>query len=87
MAEASAEPAEPLIPLYGFLEGDTIGLLMLGHGSDTVAQLAERLVASASVRVAPREKLRVRCAGRVLDPEMTLREAGLTALERFDVAP
>jgi len=76
-----------MIPLYGFLEGDTIGLLMLGHDTDTVASLAEQLQRSASVRVAPRTHMAVRFKGTILPPTMTLARAGMKPLDRFDVVP
>jgi hypothetical protein len=40
-----------MIPLYGFLEGDTIGLLVLADEEETLASLADKLQSAASVRV------------------------------------
>jgi hypothetical protein len=74
-----------VIPLYGFLEGDTIGLLILAQPDDTIASLADKLQTSAAVRVAPRAEVTVRQGRRVLDPQTTVARAGLTALDRFDV--
>jgi hypothetical protein len=74
-----------MIPLYGFLEGDTIGLLVFAEEADTMADLARKLQASAALRVAPRERVRVVFKGRLLDPALALRDAGLEALDRFDV--
>ena len=76
-----------MIPLYGFLHGDTIGLLVLAHPQDSVGALAERLQASAAVRVPRRERMAVLFRERILDPDLTVARAGLTALERFDVVP
>jgi hypothetical protein len=76
-----------LIPLYGFLAGDTLGLIVLVHDHQTVAELAACLVQASSVRVAPREGLRVFAGERCLDPQLTLVQAGLTALSRVDVRP
>lgn len=73
------------IPLHGFLQGDTLGLLLLAHGQDTVAELAEALQRAASLRVRRRERVAVVFRGRVLDPGLTLEQAGLGALDRFDV--
>jgi len=73
------------IPLYGFLEGDTIGLLIVAEANETVQDLAQKLQEGASIRVAPREKVQVVYKGTVLDPTLTLAQAGLEALERFDV--
>ena len=73
------------IPLYGFLEGDTIGLLIVAEENETVRNLAQKLQDGADIRVAPREKVRVIYKEKVLDPKLTLVQAGLEALERFDV--
>jgi hypothetical protein len=74
-----------MIPLYGFLEGDTIGVLVLAQPDDTIATLADKLQISAAVRVAPRSPVTVLHGKRVLDPQSTVARAGLTALDRFDV--
>ena len=74
-----------MIPLYGFLEGDTIGLLVLADESDTVAELARKLESAASVRVAPRGKMRVFYRGAELDPALTVGGARIEPLERIDV--
>jgi hypothetical protein len=65
------------IPLYGFLQGDVLGLLILAEEHETVHALSERLQEAASVHVIYK--------GNVLAPGITLHEAGLTSLERFDV--
>ena len=73
------------IPLYGFLEGDTVGLLILASETETIAELAARLQQSARIRVAPRERVRVLYKGATLAPILTVEAAGLEPLERFDV--
>jgi hypothetical protein len=73
-----------MIPLYGFLEGDTIGLLVLALPDDTVASLAERLERAASVRVAPRGALVLEKSGMILDAALTVAAAGLAPLDRID---
>ena len=56
------EPQEdPMIPLYGFLQGDSIGLLVLAEESDTAADLAEKLQSAARIRV--RDKASTRAVG------------------------
>jgi hypothetical protein len=74
-----------LIPLYGFLEGDTLGLLILVEEHETVHDLATKLRQAASVRVAWQAQMEVRYKDRVLDPQYTIAQAALTPLERFDV--
>ena len=76
-----------LVPLYGFLQGDTIGLLVLVHDHETIHDVAACLQEAASVRVAPRQRMRVMFRGRALDPKMRVSESGLGALDRVDVVP
>jgi len=76
-----------LVPLYGFLKGDTIGLLVLVQESDTVREIGRTLQEAAAVRVGPRPSADVYFRGRLLDPALTVAEAGLEALERVDVVP
>ena len=74
-----------LVPIYGFLRGDSIGLLVLVHDTDTIESVASTLQEAASVRVAPALKASVYFNGRLLDPDSTVTEAGLEALDRVDV--
>jgi hypothetical protein len=74
-----------MIPLYGFLEGDTIGLLILARAEDTIAELASRLRTSAAVRVARQGPVSLHHGGRLLDERFTVAQAGMAPLDRFDV--
>ena len=76
-----------LVPLYGFLRGDTIGLIVLVHDHEPVSAIAEKLQQAATVRVTPRAAASVFHAGRRLDPESSVAKAGLAALDRVDVVP
>ena len=73
------------IPLYGFLEGDTVGLLMLAQEGETVLDLARKLQEAASLRVAHNDKIDLVYNGKAIDPGLTVAQAGLQALDRFDV--
>ena len=73
------------IPLYDFLEGDIMGLLVVAEEGETVLQLAQKLQETASIRVAPGGALHLFHGGHVLDPKVTIKESGLQALDRFDV--
>jgi Toluene-4-monooxygenase system protein B (TmoB) len=73
------------VPLYGFLEGDTVGLLVLAEEGDSILGLARKLQDAASIRVARDEDLDFIHDGKAIDPELTVAEAGLNALDRFDV--
>jgi hypothetical protein len=74
-----------LVPLYGFLRGDTIGLVVLVHDHQTVGDVARILQQAASMRVAPRSAASVYFKGARLDPAVTVATAGLGPLDRVDV--
>ena len=74
-----------MIPLYGFVEGDTLGVVLLARNDQQIWDLALSLVSAASVRVAPRGRLVVFARGRRLEDGITVAQAGLAALDRFDV--
>ncbi len=74
-----------LVPLYGFLRGDTLGLLVPVQDDDHVADIASCLQQAATCRVAPRPGAAVYFKGRRLDPKLTVAAAGLSALDRVDV--
>jgi Toluene-4-monooxygenase system protein B (TmoB) len=74
-----------LIPLYGFLQGDTLGVVILVEETETIQTLAKRLQDAATIRVASSEKIQVLYNGKTIDPALTLGQAGLQALDRFDV--
>ena len=73
------------LPLYGFLQGDTVGLLILAEEGDTLQALARKLQDAASLRVAGRDRVQVLYNGKTMDLTMTVAQAGLQALDRFDV--
>ena len=74
-----------MIPLYGFLEGDTIGLLVLGRPEDTALDLCHKLQAAAAVRVPPLRNPVVVYRGDPVPAYQTVATLGIGALERFDV--
>jgi hypothetical protein len=74
-----------LVPVFGFLRGDTIGLVVLVHDTDKVRDLAACLQQAAAVRVMPTASARVFHAGVELDLERTVAESGITPLDRVDV--
>jgi hypothetical protein len=76
-----------LVPLFGFLQGDSLGLLVLVHDDDTIRVIAQKVQQAASLRVAPRGPMSVRHAARVLPPDLGVVEAGLVAFDRVDVVP
>jgi hypothetical protein len=74
-----------LMPLYGFIRGDSLGLLVLVQDDDTVEALGQSLLQAAAVRIAPHGKARVFREGLELDPTLSVSEAGFSALDRVDL--
>jgi hypothetical protein len=74
-----------MIPLYGFLQGDTIGLLVLAYPADTAADLCAKLQGAAALRVRPLDNPQVRYGGRILPTTTTVADANMAPLDRFDV--
>ena len=74
-----------MIPLYGFLEGDTMGLLVLAEADDSIAEVARKLQSAARLRAAIDGPVTVLYEGKRLDPGLTVADAGLKPLARFDV--
>jgi hypothetical protein len=76
-----------LVPLYGFVQGDVLGILVLAHEHDTIGEVAHSLAQAASMRVTPFERPVVFEGGRQLDSQATVTACGLTALDRIDLMP
>ena len=76
-----------LVPLYGFLKGDTIGLVILVHDHQTISEVSRTLQEAASMRVTPKPRASVYFGGKRLDPELSVAQSGLSALDRVDVIP
>lgn len=74
-----------LVPINGFVQGDTLGLLLLVQHHHTVRELAECALQAASARVGRRGEVDVWFDGLRLDPDVTLSSVGLGALDRVDV--
>jgi hypothetical protein len=76
-----------MIPVYGFMVGDTIGVLILTSSDERLDSLASKIEASASVRVRPGRALRILWKGQLMDPRSTVGDVGISALERVDAVP
>jgi hypothetical protein len=73
------------LPLYGFLEGDTVGLLIVADQNESISSLARKLQEAGNIRVKPKSEVQLVYQGKVIDPALTVSGAGFSALERFDV--
>jgi hypothetical protein len=58
------------IPLYGFLQGDTVGLMILADEAETVQALGRKLQDAASLRVAATKHAQVVYNDNKIDPAL-----------------
>lgn len=74
-----------VIPFYGFLEGDTLGLLILAEENETIESLAQKVLRSGALRVSQKRDMRVIHQGIELPFEITVKESGMKVLDIFYV--
>jgi len=74
-----------VIPVYGFLEGDTIGLLILADEQELLAMTAAKVQAAARLRARLDGPVALFVNGRAVELDVTVQQAGLQALDRLDV--
>jgi hypothetical protein len=74
-----------LIPVYGFVEGDTLGILVLARSSMTVAELSAKLAGSARLRVAMTPPYALYYRGEALPEDRTVASVGIATLSRIDL--
>lgn len=72
-----------VMPLYGFVQGDTMGVVVLARPDETVQALADKLMAAVGVRVARRDGFKIMFRDRSLDLGALVRTQGLEPLERL----
>jgi hypothetical protein len=75
------------LPLYTFVYGDSLGLILLVDAAHTIDEVATRAQRAASMRVAPSPAVHVYHGDRRLDPTSTVVGAGLGPLDRIDIVP
>lgn len=73
------------LPLYGFVEGDTVGVLIVADEHESVGSLANKLRDAVSLRVATTDDMEIVYRAVALDPAMRLDAAQFAPLERFDL--
>jgi hypothetical protein len=74
-----------VIPVYGFLEGDTIGLLVLADEQEPVAAMAAKVQVAARLRARLEGPLAVLVNGQPVELDATVHQAGIKPLDRVDV--
>jgi hypothetical protein len=73
------------IPLYGFLQGDTLGLVILADEEETVQSVTRKLQDAGSLRVVGKDHVRLIYNDKEMDPALTVAQARFQALDRIDV--
>ena len=74
------------IPLYGFVEGDTLGVLVIGHADMTIGEVIARLSDAVSTRVDPKGPWQLFARDVALEQlNKTVADVGLDAFERIDL--
>ena len=74
-----------LMPLYGFVEGDTLGVVVLAQEQRHRGRARAQAREAAALRVAPAAGRARRVRGQPLGANVTVASAGLQALDRIDV--
>lgn len=74
-----------VMPLYGFVQGDTLGVVVLGRLDETVRELGENLLRATGVRVKRRAGFRIMSGERSLNLAAPLRTLGMQPLDRVDL--
>jgi hypothetical protein len=74
-----------MIPLYGFVEGDTLGLIVLADDAETLDDVATKLRSAARLRAELEDPIEIVVNDRVIDPASIVAQAELRPLDRIDV--
>jgi len=73
------------IPIYGFVEGDTMGVLILAEEGETICSLTCKLLDAVRLRVDANYQYEAVYQGDVLDPDATVLQTNLKPLQRLDL--
>ena len=73
------------MPLYGFVQGDTMGVVVLGRLDGTVAELGANLLRAVAVRLDRRGPYQLRAGARRLELDAPLRTQAVEPLDRIDL--
>jgi len=74
-----------VIPLFAFIRGDSLGLVVLVDARHTIREVAVIAQRAAAMRVRPSSTAVVRKNGVALDASLTVEAVGLQPLDRIDV--
>jgi len=73
------------VPLYGWVQGDSVVVVVLAREDQTVRELVDLLCQAAAVRVAIPASGFALLRGKRLDLDTSVRGAGIEPLDRVDV--
>ena len=73
------------LPLYGFVEGDTLGVLILADKDESVESMARKLRDAVTLRVDASDDMEIVYQGVVLDPIIKLEQAQIAPFQRLDL--
>lgn len=73
------------IPIYGFVEGDTMGVVILAEEQETILSLTNKLLQAVSLRVDVNHQYEAIYQGLVLDPDEAVVTTNLRPLQRLDL--
>jgi len=74
-----------MIPIYGFLQGDTIGVLVFAYPNETANDLINKVQKAAAIRVKPKVGMKLIYKERSVEAHLTVTEMGIQPLEHFFV--
>jgi hypothetical protein len=74
-----------VMPLYAFVQGDTMGIVVLARLDGTVKDLADNLLRATGVRVKRRGSFQLLFGTQSLDLAATLAIQGMQLLDRVDL--
>lgn len=76
-----------MIPLYAFLEGDSVGILLFSSKNDSMVELVHKLLAAAAVRVAanPAAEYQVYAKDELVSAQATVGQLKLKPLDKIEV--
>jgi hypothetical protein len=74
-----------MMPIYGFLQGDTIGLLIFAYPNETMQDLIDKVQKAAAIRVEPKTGMKLVYKDKAIDVNLTVSAMGMQPLEHFFV--
>jgi hypothetical protein len=74
-----------MLPVYGFVEGDALGVLLLIYSDDTIEKVIQNLQQAVKIRVPAQIGMSLFYEGKILDTQITVNQADVEPLCRLDL--